>query len=200
MTVRHHQHETILAERVGRKRAGIDGGGDNAQVGNPFRKQADNLVAEPLLEIDADAGMGGEERAQRLGKKLGERIGVGQNPDLPGETAGIGAQILAQPLCLAQDHACMRKKGATCLCRCDALAAPQQQCCAQGLLHVANAGRGGRERKVRALGPPGDAARFHDMAKQPEIGQIETHGILLIRRRKATRKTYCRPEFRQPYS
>ena len=54
--------------------------------------------------------------------------------------------------------------------------------------------------RVRGLGAAGDAPGFHHVAKQPEIGQVKTHRMLLIRRRKATRKTYCRPDFRQPYS
>ena len=54
MVARHHQHEAVLAERIGLERAGIDGAGDDAEVGDAFGDQADDLVAQPLLEIDAD--------------------------------------------------------------------------------------------------------------------------------------------------
>ena len=105
MVARDHQHEAVLAERIGLERARIDGAGDDAEIGDAFGDQADDLVAQPLLEIDADMRMRGQERAQRLGQELGERIGVGQHPDLAGEAAGIGAEVLAQALGLAQDGA-----------------------------------------------------------------------------------------------
>ena len=52
-----------------------------------FGDQADDLVAQPLFEIDADIRMGGEKRAQRFRQEFGQRIGVGQHPDLAGEPA-----------------------------------------------------------------------------------------------------------------
>ena len=59
MVARHHQHEAVLAERIGLKRARIDGAGDDAEVGDAFGDHADDLVAQPLLKVDADIGMGG---------------------------------------------------------------------------------------------------------------------------------------------
>ncbi len=105
MIARDHQHEAILAERIGLERARVDGAGDDAEVGDALGDQADDLVAQPLLEVDADIGMGGQERAQRLRQELGQRVGVGEHPDLAGEPARIGAEVLAQALGLAQDRA-----------------------------------------------------------------------------------------------
>jgi hypothetical protein len=42
------------------------------------------------------------------------------------------------------------------------------------LFHVADARRGGGERKVRALGAVRNAARLGHMAKQTEIGEVES--------------------------
>ena len=47
---------------------------------------------------------------------------------------------------------------------------------AERVLHVADAGRGGREREVGALGAVGDAAGIDDVAEQAQIGEIEAHG------------------------
>ena len=52
-------------------------------------------------------GMGREERAQRFGKEFGQRVGVGEDLDLPAAAAGVGREILAQPFGLAQDGARM---------------------------------------------------------------------------------------------
>ena len=87
----HHQHEAVAAERERVQAAVIDGAGDDADVAGAFRDQADDLVGQALLEIDADVGIGGEERAQRLGQEFGERIGVGQHPHLAGQPARVRA-------------------------------------------------------------------------------------------------------------
>ncbi len=68
MIARNRQHEPVLAERVGFERARIDGAGDDAEIGDAFGDQADDLVTQPFLEVDADIGMRGEKRAQASGK------------------------------------------------------------------------------------------------------------------------------------
>jgi hypothetical protein len=120
--------------------------------------------------------MGGEERAQRLGQELGQRIGVGEHANLPGESAGIGAEILAQPLGLAQDGARVLQQRAAGLRRRHALPPAHQQRGAERLLHVADARGGCGEREMRALGAARDAAGLDHVPEQAEIGQIEAHG------------------------
>ena len=176
MVARHHQHEAVAAERIGFERARIHGAGDDAEIGNAFRDQADDLVAEPLLEIDADMRMRRQERAQRLRQEFGERVGVGQHPDLPGDAAGIGAEILAQPLGLPQDGARVLQQRAAGLRRLHALPAAHQQGGAERVLHVADARRRGGEREVGALRAVRDAAGVDDVAEQAQIGEIEAHG------------------------
>ena len=141
----------------------------------PSAIRPDDLVAQPFLEIDADIGMRGQERAQRLGQEFGQRIGVGEHPDLAGEAAGIGAEVLAQPLGLAQDRARMLQQGAAGLGRGHALTSAHQQRRAQRLLHVADAGGGRGQREMRALRPAGDAAGLDHVAKQAQIGEVESH-------------------------
>ena len=123
--------------------------------------------------------MRGEKRTQRFRQKFSQRIGVRQHADLPGKAAAIGAEILVQPLGLAQDGARMLQQRAAGLRRRHALAAAHEKRDAERVLHVADAGRGGRQRKMRALGAVRDAASFDDMAKQAEIGEVETHGVIL---------------------
>ena len=62
MILRHHQHEAVAAERIGLQPAGIDGAGDNAEVGDALGDQADDLVAQAFFQIDADIRMRGEKR------------------------------------------------------------------------------------------------------------------------------------------
>jgi hypothetical protein len=59
------------------------------------------------------------------------------------------------------------------------LAPAREQGYAERFFHVADARRGGGERKVRALGAVRNAARLGHMAKQTEIGEVESHGTRL---------------------
>ena len=61
MAAGHYQHEPVLAEGICFQRAHIDRGSDDAEVGDPFGNEPDDLVAQPLLKIDADIGVLGEE-------------------------------------------------------------------------------------------------------------------------------------------
>ena len=177
MVARHHQHEAVAAERIGFERAGIDGAGDDADVGDAFGDQADDLVAQPLLQIDADMGMRGQERAQRLGQEFGQRIGVGQHPDLAGEPAGIGAEVLAQPLglragwCGRAAAACGRPGSASRPGgRAPAARAPSASSMLRMRVEAAASARLARS------APCGDAAGLDHVAEQAEIGEIEAHG------------------------
>ncbi len=120
-----------------------------------------------------------KKRAERFRKELGQRVGIRQDADLAGEAAAIGAEVFVQALGLPQDRARMLQQRAAGLRRGNALAPARDQRDAERLFHVADARRGGGERQVRALRAVGDAARFDDMAKQAEIGEIESHGMML---------------------
>ncbi len=62
MIGRHREHETVAAERIGFEHAGIDGSGDNTEIGDAFGNQPDDLVTQALFQIDADMRMRGQER------------------------------------------------------------------------------------------------------------------------------------------
>jgi hypothetical protein len=115
--------------------------------------------------------------AQRLRQELGQRIGVGQHLHLAGEPARVGAQILAQPLGLAQDRARMLQQGTAGRRRRHPLAPAHQQRRAERLLHVSDARRRRCKRKMRALGAVRDAARLDHMAKQAQVGEVEPHVV-----------------------
>ena len=137
-------------------------------IADAFGDQADDLVAEPFLEIDGDLRVLGEKGAQRLGQELGQGIGVGEDPDLPGKPARIGAEILAQPLGLGQQGPGVLQQGAPGGRRHHALPAAQEEGRAERLLHVADAGAGGGERQMGPLGPVGDASRLDHVAKKAQ--------------------------------
>jgi hypothetical protein len=105
MVARHHQHEAVAAVWKRLEPARIDRASHDADIGNALGDQPDDLVGEPLFEVDADVRMRGEERAQCLGQEFGQRIGVRQHAHLPGEPARVRAEILAQPLGLRQHGA-----------------------------------------------------------------------------------------------
>ena len=48
----HDEDEAVGAERVGVEPAGIDRAGDDADIADALGDQADDLVREPLLEVD----------------------------------------------------------------------------------------------------------------------------------------------------
>ena len=177
MILGNHEDKAVAAERIGFEAPGIDSAGDNAEIGNTFGDQADNLVAQAFFQIDTDARMRGKKRTQRFRQKFRQRIGVRQHADLAGEAAAIGAEILMQALSLAQNGACVLKQRASSLGRRHALSPPRQQSDTERVFHVADAGRGGGKRKMRAFCAVGDAARLDDMAKQAEIGEIKSHGM-----------------------
>ena len=146
--------------------ASIDRAGHDTDVGNALGDQPDDLVGEPLFEIDADVRMRGKERAQRLGQEFGQRIGVREHAHLTGEPARVGAEILAQPLGLRQNGARVLQQRAPGLRRRHALPPARQKRRAERLLHVADSRTRCGEREMRALRAMRDAARLHDMAKQ----------------------------------
>jgi hypothetical protein len=89
-------------------------------------------------------------------------------------------EILAQSFCLLQDEPRVLQEGAAGLRGRHTLAAANEQRRAERLLHVADSGRGGGKREMGTVGPAGDASRFHYMAEQPQIAQVEAHGLLSL--------------------
>ena len=97
MVLRRHHHEPVGAERIGLQPADIDGAGDDADVADALGDQADDLIGQPLLQVDIDLRVGGQEQAERLGQEFGQRVGVGEQADLARQTASEGGQVLAHP-------------------------------------------------------------------------------------------------------
>ena len=156
--------------------SGIDGARDDADVGDAFRDQPDDLVGEPLLQIDADMRMCRRETsAERFGQELGQRIGVGEHPHLPRQSARIGAEIFAQTLGLRENGAGVLQQRAAGLRRRHTGAAAHQQRRTKRLFHVADSRARCGQRKMCALRAVGDAAGLDHMAKKTEIGQVEAH-------------------------
>ncbi len=76
---------------------------------------------------------------------------------------------------LAQNGARMLQQGPPGLGRRHTGAPARQQRDAECILHIANPRRSGGERKVRALGAVGDAARLDHVPKKTEIGKVKPH-------------------------
>jgi hypothetical protein len=148
---------------------------DNADIGDALGNEIDDLVTQPLFEIDADMPVRGEERTQRVGQKFGERVGVGENPHLPGQAVGIDAQVLAQDFRLRQDRAGMLQQRPPGLRRTHPLAATGEQGRAQGVFHVADAGGGRPQSQMGPRRAMRDAAGFDDVTKQREVREVKTH-------------------------
>ena len=177
MAGRHHENETVAAEREGLQARMVDGAGDNADIAGALGDQPDDFIAEALLEIDADVRIGVEKRTERLRQELGQRIGIGQNPHLAGETTGIRGEVLLKLVGLRQDGPGVLQQHAPRLRRHNALPATHQQFGAKGLLKLADAGGSRRQRQIQSLGAMGNAASFYNMPKKTEVGKIEPHAL-----------------------
>lgn len=170
-----HHHEAVRAEREGLQAAHVDGAGDDADVADALGHQPDDLVGEPLLEVDADVRMVGQEAAQRLGDEFGQGVGVGQQPHFARQAAGIGAEVLAQAGGLREDGAGVLEQGAACGRGGHPLPRPLQQRRAQRVLHIADPRRGRGQGQGAAFGPAGDGSGVRHLAEQPQINQVEPH-------------------------
>ena len=198
MVARHHQHEAVAAERKRVQAAVVDRAGDDADVAGAFRDQPDDLVAQPLLEIDADVGIGRQERAQRLRQEFGERVGVGQHPHLAGEPARIGREVLLQPLGLRQDAAGVLQQRAPGLASASRPARPRTRSSvpkASSILRmrVEAAASARLERSAPWVMLPASTMWRNRLrsVKSKRMGRY-----LLILRRQATQNTYCKAIFR----
>ena len=67
MILRDDQHEAVAAVGIGFKLAGIDRAGNDPDIGDALGDEADDLVGQALLEVDAHVRMRGEKRRERLG-------------------------------------------------------------------------------------------------------------------------------------
>ena len=175
MTGRCDEHEAVDAERKDFQAGHVLGAGDDADVRLPIGDGRDDLVAEALLEIDVDLRVRGEELAERLGQEFGERIGVRHQPDVAFQAVGVLAQLAAHALGLLQQQARVMNERAAGRRRLHALPIAIQQRSAELDLHVADPRARGGHGQVHALGAGGDAAGFHDVQEELEVGQVETH-------------------------
>ena len=155
--------------------AGVDRAGDDADVADPLRDKADDLVGQALLEVDRDLRMGREEGTERLGQELGQGVGVREDPDLPGEPAGEGGEILLQALALSEEG-----PGAGRGCGRPGSAPPPAGSAPGGARQAISPCCGCGCSPPRAPDAParamGDAAGVDDVLEEVEVGQIELHG------------------------
>ena len=99
---RDNQHETVGAKRQGFKTGDLHCGGDDSDIRGAVGDGSDDLVTEPLLQIDVHLRVGGEEIAERLRQEFGQRVGVGQQANLSLDALGILRQLAVRALCLLQ--------------------------------------------------------------------------------------------------
>ena len=176
MRRRRDEHEAIDAEREtlpGRVTSSVPATMPMSAL--PVGDRGDDLVAQALFEIDVDLRMRGEEIAQRLGQEFGERVRVGQQPDVALEAVGVLAQLATHALGLLQQQACVVHERAARRRRLHALAIAIQQRGAELDLHVADARARRGDRQVHALGAGGDAAGLDDVQEELEVGEVEAH-------------------------
>jgi hypothetical protein len=158
------------------RRARIHGAGHDTDIAHASATKADDLVGKTLFQVDAHLRVAREKGAQGFGQEFRERVGVGEDADLP-----------AKPPAKAPRSSRRRSAWASSARACWSSVRPAgvgttpwrlrtRRGSAERLLHVADAGAGGGERQVRPLGPMGDAARIDHMAEQAEVGEVELHG------------------------
>jgi hypothetical protein len=178
--LRGDQDKPVAPERVSLQPSRIDRARHDTQIPDTLGDQADDLVAEAFLQVDADLRVARQEGAQRLGQELGQRIGVGQNANLAREPARIATQVLAQALGLGQHGAGVLEQGAPGRGRHHALPIAQQERSAKGFFHIADSGAGCRQRQMGPLRPVGDAPCLDHMAEKTQVRQIELHDASFV--------------------
>ena len=98
------QHEAVGAERQGFETGHLYRAGDDADIRSAVGDRGDDLVAEPLLQVDIDLRMRGEKVAERLGQEFRQRVGIGHQADLALDALGILRQIAMHSLGLLQQQ------------------------------------------------------------------------------------------------
>ena len=110
---RRDQHEAVDAEGKDFEAGDIFGAGDDANVGLAVGDRGDDFVAQAFLKIDVHLRVRGEEVAQGLGQKFGQRVRVGQQAHMTFQAVGILAQLAAHPLCLLQQQSSVMHERST---------------------------------------------------------------------------------------
>jgi hypothetical protein len=96
MPLRRHDDQAILGERQGLQLGrGVDGIGDDTDVGLSAGHGARDLGIRELLEIDIDGGMGGEECRKRNGQQLQGRGRVREQADMAAQALAVPAELAA---------------------------------------------------------------------------------------------------------
>ncbi|MCY1505321.1 hypothetical protein D9M68_395310 [compost metagenome] len=176
VAARHHEHEVVAAEGVAFEAVALDGVGDDADVAQAAAQGLHGVGAGALLEVDRDARMLGQEAAQHLGQVLGERRGAAHEAHVALEALAVLAELAAQPLHLLQHDARVVQQRASGLGGAHALRVTREQGRAERVFHAAHALAGRGQRHVRAAGAGREAAGFDDVEKEPQVGQVESHG------------------------
>ena len=124
---RDDQHEAVGAKRQGLETGDLHGGGDDPDIRGAVGYGGDDLVTEPLLQIDVHLRVGSEEIAERFGQELGQRIGIRQQTNLSLDALGILRELAVHALRLLQQHARVMNEGAAGRRRLHTLALAVQQ-------------------------------------------------------------------------
>jgi hypothetical protein len=91
------------------------------------------------------------------------------------EAVGVFAEVTAHPLHLLHHQAGMVQQGVACRGRSDTPAGSLEQGDANLVLHPTHARTGGCQGEPGPGATLGDAARFGDQQKQPQVGEVEMH-------------------------
>src|SRR6202521_5131489 len=121
MVRRDHENEPVDAERQDLETCYFDCAGDDSDVGRALGDGGENLVAQPILQIDVHLRMRSEKIAERLWQQLGRRIGIGHQPNLALYALRVLRQVAMHSLGLLQQYPRMVSEGAAVRRRLDPL-------------------------------------------------------------------------------
>jgi hypothetical protein len=126
MVRRDHEHKPVYAERQDLETRHLDRAGNDPDIGRAVGDGGDDLVAEPLLQIDVDLRMGGEKVLSGSGKNSVSAL-VFDNSRICPLMPRILGEVAAHAFALLQQHPRMVKQSAPGLRRVDTLALTVQE-------------------------------------------------------------------------
>lgn len=141
----------------------------------PFRDGLRHLRAWPFIQIHVHVRVRAQERGEDLRQMHGGGGGVGQQADVPLQSARVLAQLAAHPLYLAGHEPGVVQEGTPGRRRLDAAPAALQQGDARLRLHPLHPRAGGGQGETGTSGARCDAPCFGHMEEQSQIGQVEMH-------------------------
>jgi len=182
---RGHERQAVLAEGKALDIVGQRVLGGESKIGRAGGNGVGDVDAFALFNVDIDVRIFAQEGSECPRQMLRQAGRIGEQKDAGAQAGGKAEEIAAHRLHIVDHEPCMIEQALAGRSQLDAAAAALEQGNAKRLLKPLDAGAGGGERKVGAVGAAGDAAVVCDRDEKLQVDQVETHGRSLVAVRKS---------------